>query len=91
MPIVVTSDYKMRENLEFVNYSLDRHFTAVSIISCCLHIIRLVSRNLLLMAKERLVIQTELSLFSNEFPNTKEKALRCRELHPYFDVDMENV
>ena len=91
MPIAVTSDFKMRENFEFVNYSLDRHFTAVSTILCCLHIIRLVSRNLLLMAKERLVIQTELSLFSNEFPNTKEKALRCRELHPYFDVDMENV
>jgi hypothetical protein len=91
MPIAVTSDYKMRENTEFVNYSLDRHLTAVSTISCCLHIIGLVSRNLLLMAKEWLGTQTALSLISNEFPDTKQQAIRCRELHPYVDVDMENV
>ena len=75
----------MRENIEFFNYSLDRHLTAISIISCCLHIIRLASRNLLLTAEEWLMIQTVLFLFSNEFPNTKQQALRCRELHPYFD------
>ena len=61
MPTAVTSDYIMKENIEYVNFILDRHLTAVSIISCCLHGFRLASRKLLLMPKEWLVIQTKLS------------------------------
>ena len=91
MPIAEISVYKMRENIEFVDYSFDRHLTAVSTISRCLRVIRLVSRNLLLMAKEWLGIRTKLSLFSNKFPNTKQQPFRCTEFHPYFDVDTANV
>jgi len=31
------------------------------------------------------------SIFSNEFPGTKQKGLRCKELHTDFDVDNANV